>query len=152
MTYIAPECRAKAKAQGHPYASEEIIAAGYDLAGRVCRELHRTGLPAHVERPGVSRQPGVKVEVNSQGEYAGGLYIRWSAPELAEAGIRAVAEQQNPKAPEWKRYAEVVLLMRTALIGILRPAGFSVIQAEEVDDVAEGDVYVHADAMGREDS
>ncbi len=35
--------------------------------------------------------------------------------------------------------------MQTALIGILRLAGFSVVRAEEVDDVAEGDVYVHAD-------
>jgi hypothetical protein len=35
--------------------------------------------------------------------------------------------------------------MQTALIGVLRLAGFSVVRAEEVDDVAEGDVYVHAD-------
>jgi hypothetical protein len=152
VTYIHPEIRAKAQAHGHPYASEEIIAAGYDLAGRVCRELHRAGLPAYVERPGVPKQPGVWLEVNSQGEYAGGLYVRWSAPELAEAGLRAVAEQQDPAAPEWKRYAEVVLLMQTALIGILRLAGLSVVRAEDVDDVAEGDVYVHADAIGREDS
>lgn len=114
---MALEYRAKAKTQGHPYASEEIIAAGYDLAGRVCRELHHAGLPAHVERPGVSRQPGVRVEVNSQGEYAGGLYIRWSAPELAEAGIQAVTERQDPKAPEWKRYTEVALLDGTAGFG-----------------------------------
>jgi hypothetical protein len=152
VTYIHPEIRAKAQAHGHPYASEEIIAAGYDLAGRVCRELHRAGLPAYVERPGVPKQPGVWLEVNSQGEYAGGLYVRWSAPELAEAGLRAVAEQQDPAAPEWKRYAEVVLLMQTALIGILRLAGLSVVRAEDVDDVAEGDVYVHAYAIGREDS
>ncbi|MCX4591156.1 hypothetical protein OG819_15835 [Streptomyces sp. NBC_01549] len=91
------------------------------------------------------KQPGVWVEVDSQGEYAGGLYVRWSAPELAEAGMRAVAERQDPAASEWKRYAEVVLLMQTALIGILQLAGFSVVRAEEVDDVAEGDVYVHAD-------
>ncbi|MEU1194342.1 hypothetical protein [Streptomyces sp. NPDC005859] len=142
MTYIDPESRAKAKADGHPYASEEIIAAGYDLASRVCRQLHRAGLPAHVERPGVPRQPGAWVEVNSQGEYAGGLYVRWS---VGEAGLRAVAEQQDPAAPEWKRYAEVVLLMQKALIGILRLAGFSVVRAEEVDDIAQGDVYVHAD-------
>lgn len=145
MTYIDPESRSNAKAHGHPYASEEIIAAGYDLAGRVCRELHRAGLPAYVECPGVPKQPGVWVEVDSQGEHAGGLYVRWNAPELGEAGMRAVAEQQDPAAPEWKRYAEVVLLMQTALIGILRLAGFSVVRAEEVDDVAEGDVYVHAD-------
>ncbi|MGW5324506.1 hypothetical protein [Streptomyces sp. NPDC004014] len=55
-----------------------------------------------------------------------------------------MAELQNPAAPEWKRYTEVVLLMQTALIGILRLAGFSVVEAEEVDDVARGDVYVHA--------
>ncbi|MFF3582881.1 hypothetical protein [Streptomyces mirabilis] len=85
------------------------------------------------------------MEVDSQGEYAGGLYVRWNAPELGEAGVRAVAERQDPAAPEWKRYAEVVLLMQTALIGILRLAGFSVVRAEEVDDVAEGDLYVHAD-------
>ncbi|MHB9859050.1 hypothetical protein [Streptomyces sp. YIM S03343] len=97
-------------------------------------------------------QPGVRVEVDSQGEYAGGLYVRWSAPELAEAGMRAVAERQDPAAPEWKRYAEVVLLMQTALTGILQLADFSAVRAEEVDDVAEGDVYVHAEAMGREDS
>ncbi|WP_329536783.1 hypothetical protein OG568_50125 (plasmid) [Streptomyces sp. NBC_01450] len=145
MTYIDPESRAKAKAHGHPYASEEIIAAGYDLAGRVCQELQLAGLPAYVERPGVPKQPGVWVEVDSQGEYAGGLYVRWNAPELGEAGMRAVAERQDPAAPEWKRYAEVVLLMQTALIGILRLAGFSVVQAEEVDDLAEGDAYVHAD-------
>lgn len=152
MTYIDPESRAKAEAHGHPYASEEIIAAGYDLAGRVCRELHRAGLPAYVERPGVSKQPGVWIEVNGQGEYAGGLYVRWSAPELAETGLRAVTEQQNPAAPEWKRYAEVVLLMQTALIGILRLADLSVVRAEEIDDVAEGDVYVHADTNGGEGS
>jgi hypothetical protein len=145
VTFIDPESRAKAEADGHPYASEEIIAAGYDLAGRVCRALHRAGLPACVERPGAPKQPGVWVEVDSQGEYAGGLYVRWSAPELAEAGMRAVAERQDPAAPEWKRYSEVVLLMQTALIGILRLAGFSVVRAEEADDVAEGDVYVHAD-------
>ncbi|MFF0016209.1 hypothetical protein [Streptomyces sp. NPDC005374] len=145
MTYIDPESRAKAEADGQPYASEEIIAAGYDLAGRVCRELHRAGLPAHVERPEEPNQPGVWVEVDTQGEYAGGLYVRWNAPELAEAGMRAVTERQDPAAPEWKHYAEVVRLMQTALIGILRLAGFSVVRAEEIDDVAEGDVYVHAD-------
>ncbi|MGW4985331.1 hypothetical protein [Streptomyces mirabilis] len=91
------------------------------------------------------KQPGVWVEVDSRGEYAGGLYVRWNAPELGKAGMRAVTERQDPAAPEWKRYAEVVLLMQTALIGILRLAGFSVVRAEEVDDVAEGDVYVHAD-------
>lgn len=64
---------------------------------------------------------------------------------MGEAGLRAAAEQQNPAAQEWKRYAAVVLLMQTALIGILRLAGFSVVRAEEVDDMAEGDVYVHAD-------
>ncbi|WP_329525183.1 hypothetical protein [Streptomyces sp. NBC_01462] len=85
------------------------------------------------------------MEVDSQGEYAGGVYVRWSAPELGEAGMRAVAEQQDRAAPEWKRYAEVVLLMQTAMIGILRLAGFSVVRAEEIDDVAEGDAYVHAD-------
>lgn len=153
MTYTDPESRATAEAHGHPYASEEVIAAGYEQAGRVCRELHRAGLPAHVQRPEASSQPGVGVEVdNSHGEYAGGLYVRWSAPELAQAAVRAVAEQQDPAAPEWKRYAEVVLLMQTALIGILRLAGFSAVRAEEVDDVAKGDVYVHADAIGREDS
>ncbi|MCX5091841.1 hypothetical protein OOK36_23765 [Streptomyces sp. NBC_00365] len=145
MTYVDPESRAKAKVQGHPYASKEIIAAGCDLAGRVCRELHRAGLPAYVEHPEVPKQPGVWVEVDTQGEYAGGLYVRWSAPELAEAGMRAVAERQDPAAPEWKHYAEVVRLMQAALIGILRLAGFSAVRAEEVDDVAEGDVYVHAD-------
>ncbi|MEU0075606.1 hypothetical protein ABZ027_39690 [Streptomyces sp. NPDC006332] len=90
------------------------------------------------------QHPGVWVEVDSQGEYAGGLYVRWSAPELAEDGMRAVAEGQDPAAPEWKHYAEVVLLMQTALIGILRLVGFSVVRAEEVNDVAKGDVYVHA--------
>lgn len=59
----------------------------------------------------------------------------------------AVAERQDPEAPEWKRYAEVVLLMQTAMIGILRLAGFSVLRAEEVDDIAKGDVYVHADTQ-----
>ncbi|MFJ3302810.1 hypothetical protein ACIPSA_06790 [Streptomyces sp. NPDC086549] len=91
-------------------------------------------------------QPGVGVEVNdSHGEYAGGLYVRWSAPELAEAAARSVAERQDPAAPEWKRYAEVIVLMQTALIGILRLAGFSAVRAEEVDDIAKGDVYVYAD-------
>ncbi|MEU2713120.1 hypothetical protein [Streptomyces sp. NPDC007205] len=143
MTYIDPEIRAKAKAHGHPYASEEIIAAGYDLAAQVCQELQRAGLPAYIERPGVAKQPGAGVEVDTQGEYAGGLYVRWNAPELAEAGIQAVAERQDRAAPEWNRYAEVVLLMQKALIGILRLAGFSAVRAEEVDDIAEGDVYVH---------
>ncbi|MFE5400910.1 hypothetical protein ACFQ9Z_05815 [Streptomyces sp. NPDC056580] len=119
-------------------------AAGYDLADQVCEELRRAGLPAYVERPGVPRQPGVWVEVNDEGEYAGGVYIRWSAPELAETGLQAVTVLQNPAAPEWKRYTEVVVLMQTALIGILRLAGFSVVRAEEVDDVAKGDMYVHA--------
>lgn len=145
MTYVDPEIRAKAEANGHPYASEDIIAAGYELAGRVCREFHRAGLPACVVDPGMPIQPGVWVEVDSMGEYAGGVYVRWSAPELAEAGMRAVAERQDRAAPEWKRYAEVVLLMQTAMIGILRLADFSVVRAEEVDDLAEGDVYVHAD-------
>ncbi|MER5981480.1 MULTISPECIES: hypothetical protein [unclassified Streptomyces] len=145
MTNIDPESRAEAQAQGHPYASEETIAAGYDLAGRVCRELHNAGLPAYVERPEGPKRPGVWVEVDTQGEYAGGIYVRWSAPELAEAGMRAVAERQDPAAPEWKQYAEVVRLMQTAMIGILRLAGFPAVRAEEIDDVAEGDVYVHAD-------
>ncbi|MFE3037785.1 hypothetical protein ACFXKY_39775 [Streptomyces canus] len=145
MTYVDPEIRAKAAADGQPYAAEEVIAAGYDLAGRVCRELHRAGLPAHVEGPGGPKQPGVWVEVDTQGEYAGGLYVRWSAPELAEAGMRAVAERQDPAAPEWEHYTEVVLVIRTALVGVLRLAGFSAVPAEEVDDVAEGDVYVHAE-------
>ncbi len=34
--------------------------------------------------------------------------------------------------------------MQTALIGILRLAGFFAVPAEEVDDIAKGDVYVHA--------
>ncbi|MFG2480956.1 hypothetical protein [Streptomyces fagopyri] len=145
MTYMDPDSRARAEAHGHPYASDDIIAAGYDLAGRVCRELRRAGLPACVERPEAPIQPGVRVEVDSQGENAGGVYVRWSAPELADAVIQAVAERQDRAAPEWRRYAEVVLLMQTAMIGILRLAGFSVVRAEEVDDIAEGDVYVHAD-------
>ncbi|MFF1514085.1 hypothetical protein [Streptomyces sp. NPDC058305] len=147
MTHIDPESRAKAEAHGHPYASEEVIAAGYDLADRVCRELRRAGLPAFVERPDLPKQPGVWVEVDSQGEHAGGLYVRWNAPELGEAGMRAVADRSDPAAPEWKHYTEVVLLMQTAMIGILRLAGFSAARAEEVDDVAEGDVYVHADTL-----
>ncbi|QFZ78420.1 hypothetical protein GFH48_38700 [Streptomyces fagopyri] len=110
MTYIDPEGRAKAEVHGHPYAAEEVIAAGYDLAGRVCRELRRAGLPADVEHPGTQREPGVWVEVDSMGEYAGGLCVRWNAPELGEAGMRAVTERQDPAAPEWKRYTEVVLL------------------------------------------
>ncbi|WP_329293853.1 hypothetical protein [Streptomyces sp. NBC_01455] len=145
MTYRDLESRAKAEAHGYSYASEGNIAAGYYLAGRVCRELQRAGLPANVERPGARSEPGVWVEVDSMGEYAGGVYVRWSAPELGEAGMRAVAEQQDRAAPEWKRYGEVVLLMQTAMIGILRLAGFSVVRAEEIDDVAEGDAYVHAD-------
>ncbi|MFF4485520.1 hypothetical protein ACFY0F_03350 [Streptomyces sp. NPDC001544] len=126
--------------------AEEVIAAGYELAGRVCRELHRAGLPAGVERPGAPVQPGVRVEVDSQGKRAGGLYARWSAPEMTEAAVRAMTERQDPAAPEWKRFSEVVLLMQTALIGILRLAGFSAVRAEEVDDIVKGDVYVHADA------
>ncbi|MEU8795046.1 hypothetical protein [Streptomyces sp. NPDC048643] len=55
------------------------------------------------------------------------------------------AERTDRAAPEWKVCTEVVLLVQTAMIGILRLAGFSVARAEEVDDVAEGDVYVHAD-------
>jgi hypothetical protein len=144
MTYVDPETRAKAAAYGHPFASEEIIAAGHDLAARVCRELQRAGLPAHVRRPQEPSRPGASVEVENQGEHAGGLHVRWSAPELGVAGLRAAAERQDPAAPEWKRYGEVVVLMQTALIGVLRLAGFSVVPAEEVDDLAEGDVYVHA--------
>lgn len=126
---------------------KENIAAGHHLADLVCRELHRAGVPAYVMRPEATNRPGARVEVDdSQGGHAGGLYIRWSAPSLAAAGIAAVTERQDPAAPEWKRHAEVVLLMRTALIGILRSAGFSAVPAEEVDDIAEGDVYVHAGA------
>ncbi|GEK00575.1 hypothetical protein ACWDU8_26750 [Streptomyces sp. NPDC003388] len=130
MTYTDPESRPEG--------------AGYDLADLVCHELRRAGLPAYVELPGMPKQPGVWVEVNDEGEYAGGVYVRWSAPELAETGLQAVTDRQNPAAPEWKRYTEVVVIMQTALVGILRLAGFSVVKAEEVDDVAEGDVYVHA--------
>ncbi|MFK0026010.1 hypothetical protein [Streptomyces sp. NPDC090798] len=86
------------------------------------------------------------MEADSQGEYAGGLYVRWNAPELGEAGMRAVAERQDPAAPEWKRHAEVVLLMQTALIGILRLAGFSVVRPELVVEVG---VDVTRDASGR---
>ncbi len=96
MTHIDPESRANTKAHSDPvHFRGDDSPAGYDLAGRVCRELHRTGLPAYVERPGVPKQPGVWVEVDSQGEYAGGLYVRWNAPELGEAGMRAVAERQD---------------------------------------------------------
>ncbi|MEU8590410.1 hypothetical protein AB0C59_25920 [Streptomyces sp. NPDC048664] len=144
MTRNDPESRANAKTHAHSHTSEENSTAGHDLAGRVCQELHRAGLPAHVERPGAPKLPGVWVEVDSEGNHAGGLYVRWSAPELAEAGMRAVSERQDPAAPEWKRYAEVVLLMQTALIGILRLAGFSAVRADEVDDIAQGDVYVYA--------
>ncbi|MFI0813850.1 hypothetical protein [Streptomyces echinatus] len=147
MTYIDPETRAKAEAHGHPFAAEEVIAAGHELAGRVCRELHRAGLPAYVQRPEVVSQPGALVEVNdSLGEHAGGLYVRWRAPELAEAARQAVIERQDPAAPEWKRHAEVIVLMQPALIGILRLAGFSAVRAEEIDDLAQGDAFVHADA------
>ncbi|MFJ4585506.1 hypothetical protein [Streptomyces echinatus] len=87
------------------------------------------------------------VEVNdSLGEHAGGLYVRWRAPELAEAARQAVIERQDPAAPEWKRHAEVIVLMQPALIGILRLAGFSAVRAEEIDDLAQGDAFVHADA------
>ncbi|MFH8338298.1 hypothetical protein [Streptomyces sp. AM6-12] len=144
MKHRGPENRSEAEAYGHPSTSEEDIAAGNELADRVCRELHRAGIPAYVMRPEVTRQPGARVEVDdSQDDHAGGLYIRWSAPNLAEAGIKAVTEQQDPAAPEWKHHAEVVLLMQRALIGILRLAGFSAVPAEDVDDIARGDVYVH---------
>ncbi|MEU3526545.1 hypothetical protein AB0E62_22210 [Streptomyces sp. NPDC038707] len=36
--------------------------------------------------------------------------------------------------------------MQGALIGILRLAGFRAVPAEEFDDIAKGDVYVHAGA------
>ncbi|MCQ9129406.1 hypothetical protein [Streptomyces hilarionis] len=145
MTYVDPDTRARAAAYGQPFAPEEVIAAGHDLAARVCRELRRAGLPAHVQHPQEPSPPGASVEVECQGEHAGGLHVRWGAPELGAAGLRAAAERQDPAAPEWKRYGEVVVLMQTALIGILRLAGFSVVPAEEVDDLAEGDVFVHAD-------
>ncbi|WP_181793033.1 hypothetical protein [Streptomyces sp. WELS2] len=139
-----PERRAEVEAHG-PFASERSVAAGPELAAQVCRELHRAGIPACIERPEVPKRPGARVEVDDyQGDHAGGLYVRWSAPGLAEAGIKAVTERQDPAAPEWKHHAEVVLLMQTALIGILRLAGFSAVPAEEVDDIAKGDVYVHA--------
>ncbi|WKE69622.1 hypothetical protein [Streptomyces sp. WP-1] len=145
MKHRDPENRSEAEAHGHPFASDENIAVGHELADRVCRELHRAGIPAHTMRPEVTKQPGAQVEVDdSQDDHAGGLYIRWSAPNLAEAGIKAVTERRDPAAPEWKHHAEVVLLMQTALIGILRLAGFFAVPAEEVDDIAKGDVYVHA--------
>ncbi|MFG2929160.1 hypothetical protein [Streptomyces achromogenes] len=145
MKYRDPEKRAEAEAHGHPFTSEENVAAGHELAAQVCRELHRAGIPAYVMRPEATTQPGAGVEVDdSQDGYVGGLYIRWSAPVLAEAGIKAVTERRDPAAPEWKHHAEVVLLMQTALIGILRLAGFSAVPAEDVDDIAKGDVYIHA--------
>lgn len=100
-------------------------------------------------RPEVTRRPGAQVEVDDgRDDHAGGLYVRWSAPGLA-AAVKAVTERADPAAPEWEHHAEVVLLMRTALIGVLRAAGFSAVPAEEVDDIAEGDVYVHAGAPSR---
>ncbi|MYR88313.1 hypothetical protein GTY41_26155 [Streptomyces sp. SID685] len=145
MKYGDPENRSAAEAHGHPFTSEENAVAGYELADRVCRELHRAGIPAYVMRPEVTKQPGARVEVDdSQDDLVGGLYIRWSAPDLAEAGIKAMTERQDPATPEWKHHAEVILLMQKALIGILRLAGFSAVPAEEVDDIAKGDVYVHA--------
>ncbi|MER6548358.1 hypothetical protein [Streptomyces sp. NPDC001250] len=143
MNYPDPETPARAEADGHPYASEETITGGYDLAGRVCRELERAGFSAYIVGPGQKKQTGVAVEVDDQGQCAGGLYVRWSAPELGLAGLQAVRERQDRAAPELKHYQAVVLLMQTALIGILRLAGFSAVRAEEVDDMAEGDVYVH---------
>ncbi|MEU3419328.1 hypothetical protein AB0F39_12385 [Streptomyces murinus] len=101
-------------------------------------------------RPEATGRPGARVEADdSQGEHVGGLYVRWSAPGLAAAAVKAVTERADPAAPEWEHHAEVVLLMRTALIGVLRAAGFSAVPAEEVDDIAEGDVYVHAGAPSR---
>ncbi|MFD9096416.1 hypothetical protein [Streptomyces collinus] len=92
------------------------------------------------------------MEVDDQGGRAAGLYIRWSAPELAETAMQAVTERQDPTAPEWKHYSEVVLHMQTALIAILRLSGFTAVRAEEIDDVAEGDVYVRGDAVDGGDS
>ncbi|CAL2069909.1 MULTISPECIES: hypothetical protein [Streptomyces] len=129
---------------------KEDITAGHELADLVCRELCRAGIPAYTMRPEVTRGPGARVEVDdSRDDHAGGLYVRWSAPSLAEAAVRAVTERQDPAAPEWRHHAKVALLMRTALIGILRLAGFSAVPAEEVDDIAEGDVYVHAGTPSR---
>ncbi|MBK3525732.1 MULTISPECIES: hypothetical protein [Streptomyces] len=145
MNYRDSENWARDDAHGHPFPSEEDVAAGHELAAQVCRELHRAGIPAYIVHPQVTKQPGARVEVDdSQDDHVSGLYIRWSAPGLAEAGIKAVTERQDPAAPEWKHHADVILLMQTALIGILRVAGFSAVPAEEVDDIAQGDVYVHA--------
>ncbi|MFF9001039.1 hypothetical protein ACF1GW_29415 [Streptomyces achromogenes] len=145
MKYRDPENRAEDEAHGHPFPSEENVAAGQELAAQVCRELHRAGIPAYIMCPQETTQPGAGVEVDdSQGDHVSGLYIRWSAPGLAEAAFKALTERQDPAAPEWKHHAEVILLMQTALIGILRLAGFSAVPAEEVDDIAQGDVYVHA--------
>ncbi len=80
VTYVDPETRARAAAYGHPFASEEVIAAGHDLAARVCRELRRAGLPAHVPGPQEPSRPGAAVEVELQGDHAGGLYVRWGGP------------------------------------------------------------------------
>ncbi|MFF4713176.1 hypothetical protein ACFY2V_17520 [Streptomyces eurythermus] len=145
MKYRDRESRAEVETNGRPFTSEGNVAAGHELAVLVCRELHRAGIPAYVVRPEATTRPGARVEVDdSQDDHAGGLYIRWSAPDLAEAAFKAVTERLDPAAPEWKHHAEVILLMQTALIGILRLAGFSAVPAEEADDIAKGDVYVHA--------
>ena len=73
------------------------------------------------------------------------MHRRKSSPLDTTGQAGSATNSAAPVRPVMSSVRERPESQASALIGILRLAGFSVVRAEEVDDVAEGDVYVHAD-------
>lgn len=126
-----------------PQAPPEVIAEWNDLAGEVCHELARAGLPAYRGDLDDARRGGPGADVHVDRILEGGVYVDWrtnaelrtAAIELFEKGI----DYADPP-PVVRHHRDIHKIMQGALLGILASAGF---QVEKPDPHAHGSaVYV----------
>ncbi|MFC9281490.1 hypothetical protein [Streptomyces collinus] len=142
MTYIDPQKRADAEANGSPHAPEEAITEWHALAKAVCRELLQAGLPAHVQHPGsmADGQVGACVGVDTVEGPAGGVHVSWNAGEALTEAVFGFMQPDRLDLPEpvIAQATRVVSLMDETIRSVLALAGFSTCEAAELNDLAPG--------------
>ncbi|MFF7470959.1 hypothetical protein [Streptomyces sp. NPDC008092] len=124
-----------------PKASPDVIAARNALADKVCRELERSGLPAHrgdAERESSPETSGTRVHVDPSTD--GGVIVRWRTGEDLRAAALEILERGDFSGipPALRHHETVVQCMAGALAGILASAGF---------EVQETDPHTHGRAV-----
>ncbi|MFI9614557.1 hypothetical protein ACIHCM_23320 [Streptomyces sp. NPDC052023] len=117
----------------HPRAAPEVIAEREALAGKVCTELERAGLPVYRGdlTGGPYTQPGADVHVTPFID--GGVYVDWEAGEdLRSAALALLEKGMDLSDPPrlFRHHRNVLQHMEAALQGILASAGFEIAQPD----------------------